>query len=249
VFSAQLIIDPPSDGAWNMALDEALLHQAEHDGTATLRFYAWREPTLSLGYFQKHADRTQHLESANCRLVRRASGGGAILHDRELTYSIALPSTHRLAVQAEPLYLATHRSLIAALAELGVVATLCEPISVGERRVSDEPFLCFERRTFGDVLVGESKIAGSAQRRHRGAVLQHGSVLLAQSEFAPELPGVADLAGAPISIEELLSIWQPLLAESLLMDFQQSTVSGQLAAQAGDIRTGKFASDDWTLRR
>src|SRR4051812_39572627 len=91
-----LIIDAPADGAWNMALDEALLHAAESDGTATLRFYGWREPTLSLGYFQKHVDRALHSASENCTLVRRTSGGGAILHDRELTYSIALPKSHRL---------------------------------------------------------------------------------------------------------------------------------------------------------
>src|SRR4051812_42296912 len=169
-----------------MALDEALLHTAENEGTATLRFYGWREPTLSLGYFQQHADRTLHSASENCTLVRRASGGGAILHDRELTYSIALPKAHPLALHAEPLYLATHRSLPAALVQFGVRADLCQPAENGRRATSDEPFLCFQRRTYGDVLVGRAKVCGSAQRRQRGAVLQHGSILLAQSAFAPE---------------------------------------------------------------
>src|SRR3954464_5256758 len=94
VQTCSLIIAAPPDGAWNMALDEALLHRAETDGMATLRFYGWREPTLSLGYFQQHADRALHPASENCTLIRRASGGGAILHDRELTYSIALPKSH-----------------------------------------------------------------------------------------------------------------------------------------------------------
>src|SRR4051794_9804512 len=107
---SQLIIDPPCDGAWNMALDEALLLSAERDGIGALRFYTWREPTLSLGYFQPHADRAAHAASKNCTLVRRASGGGAILHDRELTYSIALPRFHHFAHSAEKLYFAAHEA-------------------------------------------------------------------------------------------------------------------------------------------
>src|ERR1700690_2091076 len=91
-----LIVDPPGEGAWNMALDEALLEAAQNEGIATLRFYSWREATLSLGYFQGAADRRLHQASADCASVRRASGGGAILHDCELTYSIALPCGHLL---------------------------------------------------------------------------------------------------------------------------------------------------------
>src|SRR5262245_57717493 len=87
----RLLSDPPAPGAWNMAVDEVLLTAAAASGQATLRFYTWNEPTLSLGYFQAAADRQQHAASLACTLVRRASGGGAILHDRELTYSVALP--------------------------------------------------------------------------------------------------------------------------------------------------------------
>ena len=112
-----------------MALDEALLIAAETEGIATVRFYAWREPTLSLGYFQSHAVRAGHAASAPCTVVRRASGGGAILHDRELTYSIALPHWHELADRVEKLYFAAHETLIETLAELNIAATLCEPTS------------------------------------------------------------------------------------------------------------------------
>ena len=87
----RLIIDPPSPGPWNMAVDEVLLMDAVENGNATLRFYQWSEPTLSLGYFQAFADRKQHFASRNCAIVRRQSGGGAILHDHELTYSFVLP--------------------------------------------------------------------------------------------------------------------------------------------------------------
>ena len=82
-----------------MGVDEALLMDAVENGVATLRFYQWSEPTLSLGYFQRYADREQHTASRNCAVVRRQTGGGAILHDRELTYSLALPANHRIGSQ------------------------------------------------------------------------------------------------------------------------------------------------------
>jgi len=88
--TCRLIVDRPAPGAWNMAVDEALLDAAVEQGVAALRFYQWSEPTLSLGYFQRHADRDSHAASHDCTLVRRQSGGGAILHDRELTYSLTL---------------------------------------------------------------------------------------------------------------------------------------------------------------
>ena len=87
----RLFIDPPAPGSWNMALDETLLESAADGGESSLRFYGWSQPTLSLGYFQPYDDRCQHAASRNCPAVRRASGGGAILHDREITYSFALP--------------------------------------------------------------------------------------------------------------------------------------------------------------
>ena len=78
-----------------MAVDEALLLDAAENGIATLRFYEWSEPTLSLGYFQRYDDRYSHAASRDCAIVRRQTGGGAILHDRELTYSLTLPASHR----------------------------------------------------------------------------------------------------------------------------------------------------------
>ena len=115
----RLIIDPPRRGPWNMAVDEALLMDAVENGNATLRFYQWSEPTLSLGYFQRYADREQHAASRNCAVVRRQTGGGAILHDRELTYSLVLPPGHPLAAMRRSLYDAVHQAFIAALSRRG----------------------------------------------------------------------------------------------------------------------------------
>ncbi|HEY2826216.1 MAG TPA: lipoate--protein ligase family protein [Pirellulales bacterium] len=242
----RLIIDPPGEGAWNMALDEALLESAQNDGIASLRFYSWSEPTLSLGYFQPHAERRLHAASAHCTLVRRASGGGAILHDRELTYSIALPSCHPLAVRTEKLYRAVHLSLIETLAELGAGATLFGDAG----RSASKPFLCFQRREMGDVVAGEFKIAGSAQRRQRGAVLQHGSVLLGQSAFAPELPGIAELFTGEVNIELLRTRWAPRLTSCLELDISSATTTtDSVLNAASEIARQKFGDLAWTERR
>ncbi len=241
-------MDAPGDGAWNMALDEALLLSAESEDVATLRFYTWSEPTLSLGYFQSHADRQSHAASLICPLVRRASGGGAILHDRELTYSIALPGSHPMARRAEMLYAAAHESLVMALCDLGVAASLCN----GEQHsqtIQNEPFLCFQRRVSGDVLVGSHKIGGSAQRRHKGAVLQHGSVLLSRSQAAPELPGINELTGRLIQADELRDAWQPYFTKRVGLKFHLDRAGAGLLAIAKDLSVGKFSADHWTMRR
>src|SRR4051812_10483795 len=98
-----------------MAVDEALLLDVAANGIATFRFYGGSEPTLSLGYFQRYEDRNQHAASLQCAIVRRQTGGGAILHDRELTYSIILPPNCPIAKHADQLYRTVHQEFIAAV--------------------------------------------------------------------------------------------------------------------------------------
>jgi lipoate-protein ligase A len=238
--------DPPANGAWNMALDEALLDQAASGAPAVLRFYQWSEPTLSLGYFQRFGDRNSHEPSRDCASVRRASGGGAILHDRELTYSLTLPSGHPFSRRANDLYRISHQALVEALANWGVSAFLQEPdVSPPSPDKLREPFLCFARRTRGDVLVNQWKVAGSAQRRSRGAVLQHGSILLGQSKFAPELPGLAQLSGQQIDADELATRFRSRLAEHLGINFERGRQLEEVLEAARRIEAAKFANSDW----
>ena len=183
-----LVEDEPCDGATNMARDAALL-EAAAAGETTLRVYRWAVPTLSLGHFQKTLPANLPERLRNLPTVRRLSGGGAILHHHEWTYAVAVPRSHPLARRPETLYDAVHAALIAALAVQGVSASLRGTSD----RDADANFLCFSRGDPRDVLVAGQKIVGSAQRRRRGAVLQHGSVLLRASEFAPQLPGLFDL--------------------------------------------------------
>lgn len=242
----KLIVDPAAAGAWNMGLDEMLMERAAEHGDATLRFYEWSPATLSLGYFQNAAERAIHAASSTCPLVRRSSGGGAILHDRELTYSISSPTAHPLAADAETLYRRVHGLLLEVLAEFGIAAELNEQALV---RIGGEPFLCFERRAVGDVVMKGFKICGSAQRRRRGAVLQHGSILLARSPAAPELPGIADLSGRSVPSRDLVSAWLDRWRRTVGPLRLSEALSAEEIAAAERHVAEKYGADAWTNRR
>lgn len=247
--TCRLLRHPPASGAWNMAVDEVLLDGADGASSGCWRFYAWDEPTLSLGYFQECRDRFRHDSSRKCPVVRRLTGGGAILHDAELTYSLVLPGGHRLATRRDLLYQAVHESLIAALDRIGISASLCGGANLGSelpRPNGQEPFLCFQRRSPGDVLVGETKIAGSAQRRRNGAVLQHGSLLLRRSPAAPELPGLEEVAGRPISVEELSKNWLGEAARRLGTSWSEDALNEQESGQAQSVAKARYGSLAWT---
>jgi lipoate-protein ligase A len=241
------MIDPPADGAWNMAVDEVLLGAAAA-GRCSFRFYRWQEPTLSLGYFQAIDDRRRHAASLDCPVVRRSSGGGAIVHDREMTYSVALPGGHPLAVDRMLLYQAVHQTLIEVLAGAGIRAELYRR-EQHEAAACSCPFLCFQRRAAGDVIVGAVKVAGSAQRRLQGAVLQHGSVLLGRSPAAPELDGLREVSGDPFPDDPLIEAWAELLRRRLDLTWQRQPLTGQQQAEAASLARRKYAADAWTRWR
>jgi lipoate-protein ligase A len=272
--SFRLLIDPPAAGAWNMAVDETLLELAAAEGQCTLRFYQWAEPTLSLGYFQAYSDRQQHEASRRCAVVRRASGGGAIMHDFDVTYSLAVPERHPLAADRLRTYRVVHNALIEVLADLGIEASLfggganvsgqgdgggcgeeiqgmedASPTTSSVPLAIRQPFLCFQRRAAGDVLVNGEKIAGSAQRRRAGAVLQHGSVLLAKSAAAPELVGLKELAAKTILVEEFIQAWLERLATALAVTLRRSELSEEHRRRAARLAAEKYESAAWTNAR
>lgn len=196
-------IDRPRPGAENMAIDRQLLEAAERTGQAFVRLYRWSVPTLSLGHFQAGIDRNLHPPSRDLAMVIRASGGGAIVHDQEWTYSIAIPVGRNKIGASKDLYDLVHEALVDGLRSLGWDASQwtasCEMGIVSENNEAgiscggskpSEPLLCFQRRSCGDIVCEGYKVVGSAQRRLGASVLQHGSILCQQSRFAPELPGL-----------------------------------------------------------
>lgn len=208
----QVIIEPAAEeGAWNMALDEALLRDSLAHHSCWLRWYRWREPTLSLGYFQNTEDDVD-LRWQSLPAVRRLSGGGAILHDREWTYSCILPSTHPLTDRPAEIYRLVHSGVINVLQRRGIETHLR-----GEHAPSKpaDAFLCFERGDPNDVLLGDHKFLGSAQRRRRGTVLQHGSLILQRSDHAPEVAGLFELSGITFDSDELVAQLAPAVAQRL----------------------------------
>ncbi|MCP4787801.1 MAG: lipoate--protein ligase [Fuerstiella sp.] len=217
-----VIVDPgPRTGQQNMAIDEWLLqHVADIPDRSFVRVYSWCEPTITLGYFQ---DRTQGLDPrlVKCPRVRRLTGGGAILHDQEITYSCVIPQTHPLARTPTSLYATIHEAIIALMARCGVECCMRqEAAAMQEDTVAGaDPFLCFLRSDPRDVILAEHKVTGSAQRRRRGKILQHGSVLLRASGLTPEIPGVADLK-ASFSIDEFERCLPEKLAAAVATDFR-----------------------------
>src|SRR6266545_2196139 len=175
-----------ADGATNMAADEAMLESAVR-GVASLRFYTWTEPTLSLGYFQAAEERHSAANLSGLAWVRRSTGGAAIVHHHELTYALALPSAKEWS-SAEHWICRFHHILQRVLAERGVTS---HAVVCGEEQKLGA-VVCFLHQTPGDLLIGGSKVAGSAQRKMRGALLQHGSILLHRSQYVPHLAGIND---------------------------------------------------------
>jgi lipoate-protein ligase A len=242
----RVIIDPPAAGAWNMAVDEALLRTASEQQQIILRFYQWQPATLSLGYFQRLSDRAEHPASLALPVVRRASGGGAIVHDRELTYSLALPLAHTRKQAELAWYRALHETARDLLQEWGVPA---EFWSGTPSPRDDAPFLCFQRRSAMDLVAGPHKLLGSAQRRSRTALLQHGSLLLGPSPAAPELPGAGAFETGPLDPHLVSAAWQQAVSERVGWRCQPSALRAAERDLAQSLAVTRFSGAAWTARR
>lgn len=178
-------------------------------GRSVVRIYRWETPTISLGHFQKSVQLPSQF--ASCPVVNRLTGGGAILHDREITYSFAVSAEHPFRHDPVLGYVRIHEAIIGVLGELGVRCQMRgEPANGAGSNVRDETFLCFLRQDPRDVVIGEQKIIGSAQRRRKGSILQHGSILMRASDLVPEIPGIVDLYPEFPELD-----FEPKLAEAL----------------------------------
>ena len=270
--------DPPADGATNMALDEALASEAIRLDRVLVRISTWSEPTLSLGAFQAIGEARALAALEGLPIVRRPSGGGAILHGSDVTLTVAVPRAHPCGGSPQRLYDTVHAALVAELAARGIAAGLSAGESTGARLEAGGPtaggpraggdFLCFDRRATGDVVVpvadgrgnADAKVLGSAQRRLRGAVLQHGSLLLAANRLVAESvrhPGLDDLragggacAGWGAGGIDLVRGWLTRLAAAFGEGLEEPSgcfVPSPLAGvEEGMVR---FRQDSWNARR
>lgn len=248
----RLLEDPPQGAAWNMAVDDALLACASDVGPPTLRLYAWSAPTLSLGYFQPVSD----VDLTACRargieVVRRPTGGRAVLHDDELTYAVVAP-LHRFPGGVSVVYHQISQALAEALAVLGI------PTSMQRHHARARSAACFDTPAFAELCVAGKKVSGGAQTRTRHALLQHGSLPLS-------FPGdalAAALRLGPVALRalrrqaagigEFAPVDGPQLACALKGVFarrfgplEPGGLSRREATLARALTTEKYAALDW----
>ncbi len=238
----RLIVDAPMDAAANMARDEALLASAA-GGRTTLRFYAWRPRAFSLGYFQSWGDFAAHADGGRA-VVRRLTGGGAIWHADEITYSLAGPfAVAPFPRRAAGIFEKVHRAVADGLSRLGVAAALSDAPTGRSANI------CFERPQKYDIVVGARKLLGSAQRRVGKAFLQHGSLPLSPNEFAPSALSLWDLLPERPPDSAVIDA----LAAAFERHFGARLVRGALDAaelgQAQRLAVEKYSSQAWNRRR
>lgn len=197
----RLLLTPPMDGPDNMALDLALMQRARRTGESVLRAYSWSKPTLSFGRNQRVAGAydARRIEQAGLDVVRRPTGGRALLHHHEITYSVTSPATDTLNGS----YAGINALLINALAALGVPVTEFE---ASARSPAPGAAPCFAEPATGELVVNGRKLVGSAQWRDDGAILQHGSILVDddQASIAALLREDAATTSAPATLRALL---------------------------------------------
>ena len=193
----RLLLAPPRPGAENMARDTALQARAARTSETVFSIYSWSRPTLSFGRHQPAMGLydLERIREADVDVVRRPTGGRAILHDHEITYSVTAP------LDDAPLratYSRINRILLEGLTRLGVNAELA---AVAERAESPSIRPCFESPTEGELVADGRKLVGSAQWRDEGALLQHGSILVGddQSSLPSFAMAAADRSGATIA--------------------------------------------------
>jgi lipoyl(octanoyl) transferase len=235
-----------ASGPANMALDEALLEWVAGGGAvACLRTYGWTTPTLSLGYFQRLAEIQTDPRFQTVPLVRRLTGGGAIWHHHEVTYALVVAGNHPLARPSTGLYRAVHAAIAEALGAVGLAAVRRGD---GGSGYGDQkrPVLCFIDTDQEDIVAGNAKIVGSAQRRREGAVLQHGSLLLARSFLTPELQGVCDMADEAARGQDWPEQLRARIPPALGLRRVDVPVSVQARALASDLEFTRYQNPAWT---
>jgi lipoate-protein ligase A len=231
----RLLLDAAGSGPWNMAVDETLLRSAQRGAPPALRFYTWSGAWLSLGFAQRlDAARREACRGAGVGVVRRATGGSAVLHGEDLTYALAAPAG-ALPEGLQATYALVGEALSAGLAALGIAAER------GARATAESgprDFDCFQAPAAEEICVGGRKLIGSAQRRAAGGVLQHGSLRL-----RPDAPAARAAAGLRLEGATSLRELGFTLAPERVRDACIDAFARRLGArfEAGSLETAELA--------
>jgi len=268
----RLLITPPFDGATNMAIDEAILYALiEGVGQPTIRFYQWQPACLSLGYNQKWAE----VNEAACiergyRWTRRATGGKAILHTDELTYSLITPKDDpRIEGGILRSYKVLSHSLLNGLHRLGLTnATQAEKRDQPRTKADRQGPVCFDTPARYEITWQGKKLIGSAQLRRKHVVLQHGTVPLQgnlnrilellhltpterqrQEAILPQRAAtLAQALGREVLFSEVATALTAGFAENLNLTFVETPLSPYEQRLADQLRAERYANDTWNKR-
>ncbi|WP_054636478.1 biotin/lipoate A/B protein ligase family protein [Thalassobacillus sp. C254] len=261
--------------SYNMALDEKLL-QWHSSGKIppVVRFYEWDPPTLSVGYFQK-VHKEINLEAVrhhNLGLVRRPTGGRGVLHDKELTYSVIVSEEHpEMPATVTEAYRVISEGILQGFKRLGLEAYFAVPRTKAEEEELKSPrsAVCFDAPSWYELVVEGRKIAGSAQTRQKGVILQHGSIILdydedmlfdvfnypservrerMQKAFKKKAVAINELKDEPVTLEEVSKAFKYGFEKGLQINLEPYKLSSEEDQEVLELAE-KYKSDDWTFRK
>ncbi len=262
--------------AYNMALDEALLEwHSKGEIKPVVRFYEWNPATLSVGYFQK-VDKEINMDAVKEHgygFVRRPTGGRAVLHDQELTYSVIVTEEHpKMPQSVTEAYRVISEGILEGFRNLGLDAYFAVPRTEEEKAGLKNPrsAVCFDAPSWYELVVEGRKVAGSAQTRQKGVILQHGSILLdidedklfdcfkfanervrerMQKAFSKKAVAINDLRSEKVTIEESKKAFKQGFADGLDVELVPLELNEEQKRYIDEIIERRYANDDWTYRR
>jgi lipoate-protein ligase A len=262
--------------AYNMALDEVLLEwNSEGNFPPVIRFYGWNPATLSVGYFQK-AEKEIDLEAVKRNglgFVRRPTGGRGVLHDKELTYSVIVSEDHpQMPKTVTEAYRVISEGILQGFRELGLDAYFAVPRTEEEKQGLKNPrsAVCFDAPSWYELVVEGRKVAGSAQTRQKGVILQHGSILLdldedllfslfkypsdrvkerMQKNFKNKAVAVNALRETKVTIEEAKEAFRRGFEKWLNIKLEPYKLTDEEHAAVMKLAAEKYESDEWNYKR
>jgi lipoyl(octanoyl) transferase len=262
--------------SFNMALDEALLDwHSEGKFPPVIRFYGWNPATLSVGYFQnveKEIDMAI-VKSLGLGFVRRPTGGRGVLHEHELTYSVIVSEEHpEMPKTVTEAYRVISEGILKGFHHLGLEAYFAVPNTDEDREALKNPrsAVCFDAPSWYELVVEGRKVAGSAQTRQKGVILQHGAILLdldedklfsvfkypservkerMQKAFKSKAVAINDISPNRITLDEAKEAFYKGFAEGLNIELESYQLTEEELAYVNKIAKERYETDEWNFKR